>query len=186
MKKLPKSLIVVISSALIVSFSSITASANPVRASSAQDSTTNISMTVVRYDAALAESHGYEIRTRLDGSQYSVLKGRASVTPRVTGIKPGDCGYSFVTLSDGSRLMASGFVVYAPVAWRKWGVTVKSSRMTQNFSMDGGPTEARYTEPRPIPWATGLTRATVNAGSYAALWDGAICYAASPSIAKVY
>lgn len=135
------------------------------------------------FDRSIAAAHGYQIRTDALGVEYSVKIGSpvGGVQPLSTGTSYGDCGYSFVTLSPETDRMASGFVVEGAVAWRKWGVTVQNGGIVYNFNMDGGATGGAWSDYRTIAWASGSTSAAVNAGSYAALWDGRICYSGLPT-----
>ena len=139
------------------------------------------------FDRSIAAAHGYEIRTTPTGKQYSVKVGTpaGTVSTQSTGTVAGDCGYSFVTLSPGTHRMASGFVVNGDVAFRKWGVTVQNGGIVYNFNMDGAASGASWSDYRAISWASGVTQATVNGGSFAALWNGQLCYSGIPHTTTV-
>lgn len=155
-------------------------------ASAAPQTTRSVetAMTIGGYDPAVAEAHGYEIRTTTSGLQYSVKKGTAPSEVSTQDIVHGNCGSSWVyeTAQGGLRVwLETGFNVIAPVTQSSWNVTLvdRGGRSNQPYpSWTGGPYWAsnRY--------AGGLTAgpasATVNPGSFAVLTTGAICYSGSP------
>ena len=143
-------------------------------------------MTVKGYDRAVAEANGYEIRTRPDGTEYSVKKGEMSTQGSTT--LTGNCGLSWVELWDapgsGVADYRSGFKVTPAAISYSWWAIIRDFNGTSNRTRSG-PLAARK------DWDTGWERlglfsggnawaTVIPEGSYALLVDGTICGSAGP------
>jgi hypothetical protein len=141
----------------------------------------------VGVDKAIADAHGYEVRTTSSGMQYAVKKG-SPVTPENT--LPGECGKSWVyfTAIDTRRHYSSIYTGWElnpnesgawDFAWtvhvvdnygvsdKHWGNPLASEHFwagTNAFTSSG----------------PGWAYAQVSAG-FVWLWDGSICYSYGPT-----
>ncbi|WP_143267985.1 hypothetical protein [Amycolatopsis alba] len=143
-------------------------------------------MHIGRFDAAVAEAHGYEIRTSPDGTQYSVRKGAPADAVPMNEVD-GTCGRSWVWedgIGNASVVLRTGFHVRRDVVARSWRVQLNDDGGTSTQQFSGGSSGPYWEEIRVVP---GLTRGTgyavvrSNGSNFAILTDGAVCFSGGPS-----
>ncbi|NII40269.1 hypothetical protein E9228_000905 [Curtobacterium flaccumfaciens] len=190
--------------AAAVVFSTVAAGvavAAPATANTAVDSTTvTMPMTVVGYDAKVAEAHGYKIETDADGVQRSVpiteaakkqaMKDAAATQVSKPGgvsvknIVRGNCGSSslnIVRYSNGVRI-ATSYSVKATSIQHTWNVD--GSTLTKTFSngFSGLNNKPTWSATHDVAISGNASaHATVRAGSSALLVNGEVCAAGAPT-----
>jgi hypothetical protein len=142
-------------------------------------------MHIVGYDAAVAESHGYEIRTMADGRQYSAKKGTSPTDVTTQGEVFGSCGSSWLYETAQGNLsvyLETGFSVYTGVVGLQWNVTLTDGGGSSNVPYPSRSSSGYWVHNKTIGGLTaGRGTSVVVPGSFAQLIDGAICYSGSPS-----
>lgn len=145
-------------------------------------------MVVVRFDRAVADANGYEIRVDKVGREYSVRKGSppSDVAPAGDPVKDGACGVSFIWFDATGGRHASidtGFGVNGSAIRYSWHVSIFDGIGSSTRDWGGG-LFFRATWEGTSDFASGTTGyawATVNsATSWAALTDGRVCYSVGP------
>ncbi|SEC43327.1 hypothetical protein SAMN04489729_1562 [Amycolatopsis lurida] len=147
-------------------------------------------MHIGRFDAAVAEAHGYEIRTRSDGTQYSVRKG-APADALPMNVVEGNCGRSWVWedgIGNASVRLNTGFHVRNAVAARSWRVQLDDNGGTSTQPFSGGASGAYWDETRIVPGLTrgpGYAVVRSDGSNFAILTDGAVCFSGGPSASTI-
>jgi hypothetical protein len=149
-----------------------------------------VPMKIAGFDAAVAQAHGYVIRTDARGRQYSVQAGAAAaaspaaVTP--DNAIGGNCGSSHLyeyAVGNHAVDIQTGFNVNTPAVAYWWKYWMRDPGGTSSHTFGGG--LARRTS-----WADdsrwgaltpGPASAWVDTGSDALLENGDVCTSAGPS-----
>ncbi|HEY9673814.1 MAG TPA: hypothetical protein V6D11_20400 [Waterburya sp.] len=155
-------------------------------------------MYVERFDAKVAASNGYEIKTLSDGRQYSVLKNPSTSQPSASNgvvtasnVVKGNCGESWIYFNAIGNLQGSlstGFRVKAPAISYGWRVDVTDQVGVGTLRWGGLLFRSAWQgTKRTQSGAKGYAIAKVNpSGSYALLSDGSICVSGGPSASTRY
>jgi len=145
-------------------------------------------MHVVGFDAQAAAAHGYEIRTTLDGKQYSAKKtaSATSLAATPTSVIEGNCGLSYVYeygIGNRAAELYTGYAVYQDVIYWRWQVRLDDRGGSSYRNYLGGPNLGSWQVDQVIGGlAPGGARAMVIPGnSWALLVNGAICTAGAAS-----
>jgi hypothetical protein len=177
------------------------AAAVPASANAAADSTTvTMPMTVVGYDAKVAEAHGYKIETGVDGVKHSVpvtaaakkQAARDAAAAQVSksggvsvkNIVRGNCGSSSLNIvhyTNGVRI-ATSYSVKATSIQHTWNVD--GSTLTKAFSngFSGLNNKPTWSATHDVAISGNASaHATVRAGSSALLVNGEVCTAGAPT-----
>jgi hypothetical protein len=156
-------------------------------------------MYVERFDAKVAASNGYEIKTLPDGRQYSVLRNSSTSpssvptgTVTVANLVKANCGESWLYFDAIGNLqgkVSTGFRVIAPAIQYGWRVDVTDQIGVGTLTWGGGLLLSKAWQGTRLTksGAKGYATARVNpSGSYALLVDGSICVSGAPSDSTRY
>lgn len=162
--------------------------ATPAHADQPKSASVTTPMHIVGYDRAVAEAHGYTIKTDAQGREYSVKSGSnvAVVTPNTT--ISGNCGSSTVTFVNignhqaklGTSFALSGIDGYA-VDFH-WHVDFIDN-YGASYKEWGGGLDLRRTWAGSFTFTSrgaGIAWAELSTGSFAILEDGGVCYSGGP------
>lgn len=145
---------------------------------------TETTMHVGGFNAAVAEAHGYEIRTAPSGEQYSVEKG-SPPDAKPAGEVGGSCGRSWVyETAQGNRTvwLETGYQVISGTNAHSWSVRLRDPGGSSTVGYPSHGTNGYWVSNRYVGGLTpGDASATVTVGSWAELWDGRVCYSGGPS-----
>jgi hypothetical protein len=158
-------------------------------------------MVVKGYDATVAAANGFTIVTDSNGVQSSVpvtaaakalvasSAPLAATSTSAGGVHPdgtgsANCGSSYITLTAHGLSYVeyeTGYSVRLPTSGRWWGITVWSGAGATGVSMNSGLAGAKTWASLGYINGSGGGWGYVNAGSFAILTDGSVCYTTGPT-----
>ena len=174
--------------ALFAGFGGTAAAAAPAPAAQPEKTVTaTAEMRITGFDRAVAEQHGFEIRTTADGREYSVKKGTArNAGVSTDNVVYGNCGSSYLwydAIGGSANQIRTGFTVNQAATSYWWLVVMRD---------DGGQSSRNWAGGLLLRTSWGVTSiarnmthgfsdAYVSTGSSAILWNGAVCTSGGPS-----
>jgi hypothetical protein len=158
-------------------------------------------MTVVSYDAAVAEANGYQIVTNPDGTQSSIpvtdeAKAQQAAADAAKaeyesggvsarGVVDGDCGSSWISASkiaNDTVAYQTGYIVWGAVVDSQWTIVATGFITGNSVTLHPGANAGTWETEGGVNNVVGPGVAGVTTGSsFAVLAGGQVCYSGGPT-----